>query len=76
MVLYTIIDPEFVISAPDKEIGNTQVIDYEGVKLEVIPEADKTYTVSRIISTDPADYLKPLLQPGTKIQLTPTIKDH
>ncbi len=83
MVLYTIIDPELIASPPDltlsltdKEYRDIQVIDYEGVRLEVVPEIDKSYTVNRIISTDPADYLKPWLQPGSKIHLTYNITDH
>ncbi|HPT79049.1 MAG TPA: YlzJ-like family protein [Candidatus Atribacteria bacterium] len=83
MVLYTIIEPELIGFLPefakaqsDKGYGATQIIDYEGVKLEVMPATDNTFIVNRIISTDPADYIRPRLQPGCRIHLTFTAADH
>lgn len=69
-MLYTIIDPETIWQYCEEEKQPKQsVIDYNGIKLEVALLNHNTYIVNKIISTCPKDYLRPELQPGSKIQL-------
>lgn len=66
-MLHTIIDPEWIWNQ-GTEIQQKKEIEYEGIRLEVIPVDEKTVVVDRVISTDPKDFMNPGLQPGSQLE--------
>lgn len=62
-VLYTII-PVTSIFEEDIDLGTYQDIIYEGIQMQVEHINLNNFKIIRLYSTDPADYLKPDLQPG------------
>lgn len=73
MSLHTIMRPEAVFqgqedtsSAPLKELV------LQGIRIEVSERPDRTCIIQRIISSNPADYLNPALQPGIVLHLIHT----
>lgn len=70
MILYTVIPPELIFDEePDCNNNNNShnevEIKHGSVSLLVEPTAGGQGKVTRVISTDPQDYLKPEWQPGT-----------
>jgi hypothetical protein len=64
MIIHSIV-PLDVIFSSDTQEDHNEVIDYGQIKLEVRKIENKDYEVVRIISTNPEDYLKADLQPGS-----------
>jgi hypothetical protein len=77
MMFYTIIPMEFIFgedeSQEEKPERNTDEDEIEikrgSVSLMVRPHLPGQYIVSRIVSTNPRDYLKPDWQPGSIVNL-------
>lgn len=70
-IIYTPLPPEVVLEGMDKEYPQCQEISYNGAKLLVEPYGPDKYKIVRLISTNPRDYLRNDLQPGTEINLVP-----
>jgi len=72
--LYTIVPLE-VIFAPDEEDEECvpreeeQIVEVGGVRLLVRPDGMGGGTVTRVLSTDPLDFLEPRWEPGRKIRI-------
>ncbi|NLX71141.1 MAG: hypothetical protein GX024_09690 [Clostridiales bacterium] len=74
MILYTIVQPDYVYNHSrtqefNEVIQRPEIIETENIKLEVVPLGQGLYRINRIISTNPSDYLKPQLQPGSEIKI-------
>ena len=67
-VLYTIM-PISTIFEEDTDLGNYQEIIYDGIQMQVEHINLNKFKIIRLYSTDPADYLKPYLQPGEIINI-------
>ncbi len=66
MILHTIMQPETIFEeVKAKEALIIKEITFEGVILEVEKRGEQNYIVQRMISSNPSDYLRPDLQPGT-----------
>jgi len=65
-MLYTIIDPEFVMRQQENQETppKRKEVVLDGIRLEVFEKDDRNYIVNRIISTNPSDFLRPEIQPG------------
>ncbi len=73
MLIYSVLPPELLIAdleAHGKEFEH--VID--GVKVLVEPLEGNTAVISRVLSTNPQDFLNFKLQPGRLIQYVPSLK--
>jgi hypothetical protein len=75
MILYTIMRPEAVF----QELGGATAVPFkelvlEGIRVEVSESGNQTCIVQRILSTNPADYLHPALQPGSVLHVEHTPK--
>ncbi|NPV52875.1 MAG: hypothetical protein HPY71_05055 [Firmicutes bacterium] len=70
MILYTVLSPEEVLDGMDKPRTFLEV-ELEGVKMTIEPISNEEARLVRIFSTDPRDYLDPLLQPGSTIRFSP-----
>jgi len=74
MILYTIYDHNVIFR--DGVIGEQQTnantsyseINVDGIMVQVVQTSTEDIRVERIISTNPADYLNPKIQPGSIIQ--------
>ncbi|MBM7581466.1 hypothetical protein JOD02_000289 [Caldicoprobacter guelmensis] len=73
MILHTIVPLQFVFGNFTGQISDARIIEWNNVKLEVLPAGEQKYQINRILSTNPFDYLNPKLQPGTLIRLEPKI---
>ncbi|NLY75843.1 MAG: hypothetical protein GX075_11165 [Firmicutes bacterium] len=68
MFLYTIISPEAIFDESGSETGVAQnEVEIRRGETSLVAQAlpDGQFKITRIISTDPQDYLKPEWQPGT-----------
>ncbi|MFS8500723.1 MAG: YlzJ-like family protein [Caldicoprobacter sp.] len=74
MILHTIVPIQYIFSDYTAQTRSTpRLIEWNNVKLEVLPAGEGKYQINRILSTNPFDYLNPRLQPGIIIQLDPKI---
>lgn len=63
MVIYSICPPEWTIAGLNPPYQQFyEVID--GIQVEVVPTGKNTAQISRVISTNPQDFLNPKVQPG------------
>lgn len=67
MILYTPLPLEQVLEGMDKKY-NYKEIDVEGVKLLIEPIDIDQGKIVRVISSNPQDFLKPNLSPGSIIK--------
>ena len=67
---YSIIDDEFLIE--DEETADLQEVEVNGLILEINFDSIESGEVTRIISSNPSDYLIPQYQPGTKVEFKPS----
>lgn len=70
-LLWTCMPAELVVDGMFPAAQNCVEMNVEGRILQVLPGADGTGTLQRLISCDPADYLDPRWQPGSRIALEP-----
>jgi len=71
-MLWTIMPLELVFSQEDT-LNPYEEIEYAGTQVMVEKTSANQCRIVRIISTDPADYLRPDLQPGINIDATWTL---
>lgn len=71
---YSIIPAEMVFDEWDgKELEKHAEITYENCQVIVQPLEDNQARIVQVISSDPADFLKTRVQPGTTIKYTPPL---
>lgn len=68
-MLYTIVPYDDIFSETDS-IANRQEITIGGVIMQFEPGEGNLGKISRLISTNPQDYLNPRYQPGTIVFFT------
>ncbi|OPY59812.1 MAG: hypothetical protein A4E55_00001 [Pelotomaculum sp. PtaU1.Bin035] len=69
MILYTPLQLELVLEGFDKtQYPDYKEIEYKGVKMLVEGEGFGRKRIVRLISTNPFDYLRPELSPGSVIE--------
>lgn len=64
MILYTLMPVDAVLEGNDREYEIDEIT-IDGVKLLVEPVNSRFGKISRLISTNPQDYLKPQFSPGS-----------
>lgn len=64
MILYTLMPVDAVLEGTDREYEIDEIT-IDGVKLLVEPVNSRFGKISRLISTNPQDYLKPQFSPGS-----------
>lgn len=64
MILYTSVPIEIVLSGLEPQVPKMSIISYKGKSVMGYKMGDGRYELTRILSTDPMDYLDPNLQPG------------
>lgn len=69
MVLYTVIPIESVLGEDDTEFAEDVMITVGGVNALVRPEGNGYGVINRVLSSNPADFLKADLTPGTRLWL-------
>ncbi len=73
MILYTVVPTHLVVSSEylaREEVPELVEVSLRGRKLLVEPTGPTSGRVARILSSDPADYLDPEIQPGQVVQFT------
>ena len=74
-VLWTIMPMELVTaSAGDQEIPVLEELEYQGIMLQVSKISAVEYKVVRILTTNPKDYLRSELQPGSILTYRPSLE--
>lgn len=68
MILHTIIPPELIFPDQPESYQNQQLISRNGVPL-IVEQSGNMYKVIRVMSSDPADFLRNDLYPGSLISL-------
>ncbi|MEN6411162.1 MAG: YlzJ-like family protein [Veillonellales bacterium] len=59
---------------PQGSLPPYEEIEYTGTKMQVTKLSDNQWQIIRILSTDPQDYLREDIQPGTVLVSTPVFK--
>jgi hypothetical protein len=70
LILYTPLPLELVLMSDDNS-SPYQEVEYNGVTLVVQPMGIGLGKIVQVKSTDPSVYLRPELQPGQQISLSP-----
>lgn len=70
-LLWTAIPMELVTEGMFPQAEACVEVDVDGRTLQVLPGTDGMGTVQRLISLQPADYLDPRFQPGSRVSITP-----
>lgn len=65
MILYTIMPEQLVYPADYSQCESQKVVNINGVELMVSEEEHGSYSIVRVLSTDPFHYLE--FEPGQKI---------
>lgn len=63
MILYTIYDPEYVFGTQQNNASYSEM-SVDGVTVQICQTSNSEARIERILSTNPADFLNPKLQPG------------
>jgi hypothetical protein len=72
MILWTVIPMEIVLrGVSDEQQPQYEELEYGNARLMVEKTGPSQYRVVRVISTDPTDYLRPEIQPGSKVVFQP-----
>ncbi len=71
MLYYTIIPDEDLFSEEDGSQAEASLLEvkHNGVTMLVTPTGNGRGRIQRLISSNPADYLHPALQPGNEIPI-------
>ena len=67
--LWTIVPVEQVLENREETSPRFREIEYDGITMMVEPMADGMGRVERLLSGNPADFLRPELQPGSLVPL-------
>jgi len=70
-IIYTPMPIEMILEGIEKEGPQYQEVEVKGAKLLVEQLNMETCRVVRLISTNPADFLKNEFQPGTELKFIP-----
>lgn len=66
--MWTIMPEEVIWEGFEEDKRQLLEVEWRGVKMLVEPTGFTQATVVRLLSTDPADYLRPELQPGSVLR--------
>lgn len=67
MTIWTVVPPESLYAAAAPRESQRRAAVCDGVLLEVAQTSATQCEIVRILSTDPADFLTPELQPGAQL---------
>lgn len=70
MILWTVLPVELVL-AEESFSSPYEEIEYDGVKMLVEKSSDTEARIVRLLSSDPAHFLRPDLQPGCLLAYKP-----
>ncbi len=73
-MIYSIIPYEKVFYNEDDNTIMRMEASFQGEKVVLIKNSDNTYTLDRLLSTNPKAYLKPELSPGTLLMNVEPVK--
>ncbi|MDD4586958.1 MAG: YlzJ-like family protein [Heliobacteriaceae bacterium] len=68
MILYTPVPPEMIFAGLESPVPQMAVLKFKGKPVMGYQVGDGRYELTRVLSTDPADFLDPDLQPGRQIR--------
>lgn len=74
MILWTIVPEETIFASQIQPDINYQEIDYSGQKIVVEQISNSEFRITRLLTTNPSDYLDNKLQPGKIIRYMPNIE--
>ena len=68
MIIYTMMPQELIFPYEPEENTRQMILDYNGVQL-LAERVEDGYSIVRILSSNPEDFMQPGLAPGTKISI-------
>ncbi|MBT2755956.1 YlzJ-like family protein [Mesobacillus foraminis] len=69
MILYTMMPQELIYPHEEEKASPGLMVSYNGIPVLAEQEDGFNYRIVRVMSTDPAHFLKPNCTPGTKFSL-------
>lgn len=69
--MWTVVPPELVWEGVEKEPARLQEITWRGAKVLVEPITFAQAKIVQVLSSEPNDYLRSDLEPGTIVELLP-----
>jgi hypothetical protein len=70
-VMWTVIPPEIIWEGIEERPKDLLQMEWQGVQVLVEPLQFARGRIIQLLSTEPADFLKPELQPGSIVELMP-----
>ncbi|HWJ02625.1 MAG TPA: YlzJ-like family protein [Verrucomicrobiae bacterium] len=68
-IFWTPLEPQQVFQGLEAQVPNTVEIEFQGLMLQVEPLGDGKGKIVRLISSDPGQYLRPELAPGSIVPM-------
>ena len=68
MILHTIVPPELIFPVGEESFSIQQHHSWNGIPL-IVEQSGQMYKVIRVMSSDPADYLRSEIHPGALIEM-------
>ncbi|HHV93257.1 MAG TPA: hypothetical protein GXX47_01830 [Firmicutes bacterium] len=70
-MMWTIVPPEVIWEGAEEKPKDLMELNWQGVQVLVEPLEFGRGRIVKLLSTDPRDYLKPELAPGSVVSLLP-----
>ncbi|SDD44205.1 YlzJ-like family protein [Sporomusa acidovorans] len=74
MILWTIVPEDIIFAGKNQPVIPCEEIEYLGQKVLAEKISHNEFRVVRLLTTDPADYLRNELQPGQIITFKPVVE--
>lgn len=72
-MIWSVVPSEFIFYETSMDVPEARLCTLSGVPLTVVDMGDGMGRVERIMSSDPNDYLRAQLQPGSQIPLSSVV---
>ncbi|MZP31145.1 hypothetical protein GTO91_15670 [Heliobacterium undosum] len=67
MILYTPVPMETIFQGTTPDVPTMSIVSFKGRTVMAYNRGDGRYELTRLLTTEPKDYLDPELQPGREI---------
>lgn len=74
MILWTVVPEEIIFAGQNQPVISCEEIEYLGQKVMAEKISQNEFRIVRLLTTDPADYLRNELQPGRIITCKPVFE--
>ncbi|MDD4297779.1 MAG: YlzJ-like family protein [Ruminiclostridium sp.] len=74
-MIYSVVPYEHIFYNAEENPSLRMEVSLHGEQVVLLKNSDSTYTIERLLSTNPKSYLKPELLPGTLLMTVASVKE-